>query len=80
MLTVPTKAFALLIPPGDLIVSARITAHHTRNKSVLPTVARSKTCVSSKKRFVKHVETTPTTIQEAAEVSKICNEWFAEFN
>lgn len=77
MLTAPTKASATRILPGDLLVSAKMTAHHTRNKSVLQMVELSRTCVSSKKKFAKHVEITRTITLGAAEVIIIT---YSQFN
>ena len=70
-LTALTKASAMLLLPGIMLVSAEVTAHRMRNKSVVPTVALSRTCVSSKKRFVKHAAIIQTIILEAVMVWNI---------
>ena len=71
ILTAHTKAFVTLILPGSMLASAKMIAHHTRNRSVLQMVELSRTCVSSRKKFVKHVEITRTIILGAAEVMSI---------
>lgn len=71
ILTAHTKASVTLILPGSMLASAKMIAHHTRNRSVLQMVELSRTCVSSRKKFAKHVEITRTITLEAAEVMSI---------
>ena len=53
---------------GRINVSAELTAHRTRNMSVVPMVRLSRICVTSKERFVKNAAIIQTIILEDAMV------------
>ena len=58
----------MLVMSGRMNVAAEVTAHRTRNMSVVPTVELSGICVTSNKRFVKNAAIIQTIILEDAMV------------